>query len=137
MASSTMVSSSASGGMSSIGGKPSAPASKASRGDGFPLFTFSAVSKTMDSDCTAQATEQEREVEHYIITVFFIMLMTLITRLTPHEGQYLGKTHHHLKISVIHLTLFLALLPAIASSSHTRRLHFVISIIVVFIIFIT
>lgn len=58
MASSTMVSSSASGGMSSIGGKPSAPASSASRGEGFPLFTFSAVSRTMDSDCREETQER-------------------------------------------------------------------------------
>lgn len=50
MASSTMVSSSASGGMSNMGGKPSAPASRASRGEGLPLFTFSAVSNTIVSD---------------------------------------------------------------------------------------
>lgn len=55
MASSTMVSSSASGGMSSMGGKPSAPASRASRGEGLPLLTFSAVSRTIDSDCREKA----------------------------------------------------------------------------------
>lgn len=66
IASSTMVSSSASGGMSSIGGKPSAPASRASSGEGFPLFTFSAVSRTIDSDCRSN-----RERRNYITTAFF------------------------------------------------------------------
>lgn len=63
--------------------------------------------------------------------------MILMALLRTHESQYLGKTHHHLKISMIHLTLLLAPLPATVSSSHTSWLHFVISIVIIFIIFIT
>lgn len=48
-----------------MGGKPSAPASSASRGEGFPLFTFSAVSRTIDSDCISNREED------YITTAFF------------------------------------------------------------------
>lgn len=96
MASSTMVSSSASGGMSSIGGKPSAPASSASRGDGFPLFRFSAVSRTMDSDCRGETQKKgglhntcllhtrqaevlsKCEIRSYTYTDFFFMFTYLL-----------------------------------------------------------
>lgn len=63
IASSTIVSSSASGGISSIGGKPSAPARRASRGEGFPLFTFSEVSRTIDSDY-GKKTQRELSPNH-------------------------------------------------------------------------
>lgn len=87
----------------------------------------------MDSDCTAH-TNKEKRRELHSTCIFYNS--NGISDLRAHEGQDFYKTHHHLKITVIHLTLFLALLPATVASGHTRRLHFVISIVVVFIIFI-
>lgn len=90
-----------------MGGKPSAPASRASRGEGLPLLTFSAVSSTIDSDCRERALS----VSHGKRQLLQVHRVRAGRELWDSSSPLLlPETHHHLKISMVHLTLFLAFL---------------------------
>jgi len=53
--------------------------------------------------------------------------------LVDHSGLCV-RAHHHLKVSVVHLVLLLALPPALAPSRQHRRLDLVVGVVVVIIV---
>lgn len=81
-----------------MGGKPSAPASRASRGEGFPLFTFSAVSRTIDSDWKREKTKIMNntllpfiDVNNEVVT--FYQKTTLKIKFSPPSQSHHGQPH--------------------------------------------